>query len=127
MAINVGRQVQSYFVGGVDQVLKWQDEKGGRVKPFKKWQDWGRVGGHLVGLAAQIWMPKYAALGETIAISTGPLVVDSLVSVVRQPAASRQVASRQGSYVQRRVASPPAAPAALVDETPSVPVPAMYE
>lgn len=128
MAVNVGKQVQSYAVGGVDSVLQWYDEKNGRIKPFKKWQDWGRVGGHLLGLAAQIWMPKYSTLGETVAISTGPLVVNSLVAVARNKTTSSSgSASRAGSYVQRRAASPPASPVSASSEIPGVPIPPQYE
>lgn len=134
MAINVGKQVQSYVVGGVDSVLEWYDGKNDRTKTSEQWQTWGRVGGHLLGLAAQIWMPKYAALGETVAISTGPLVVKTLANAVgvlpyKAPTTPKKAGSREFTYVQRRMASPPVGiPAgAIVEETPSVPLPPRYE
>ena len=76
--IDVGKLILSGGVGVVDLFVEVKDKDNGRTDPLKRWDDYFRVGGLAAGLAAQVWFPKYARWGESLALSTMPLVIRSL-------------------------------------------------
>ena len=108
MAIDVKSQGISYAVGAVVVGLEYWDNKSARTGAFKTAADIGVAVGNLGGLALQMWAPKYAKLGETVALSTGPLLVKAIVRAVKPEwTFARNVSSKSSAaFVQRRVARP---------------------
>lgn len=101
LRINITKMAVAAGVGGLDEFLEMQDASATtpRTGFFKTWRDYGRIGMVGIGLAAQAFMPKYAALGETIAVAATPLLMKSIIKMVRkveyaQPAAVRQLQYR---------------------------------
>lgn len=108
MAIDIKKQGISYLVGGAVVALEYWDQKATtpRTKPFRTAADIGVVVGNLGGMALQQFMPKYAALGETIAVATGPLLVKAIVRAVKPEWTwAAQGSQTSGGYVQRRMAT----------------------
>ena len=103
MGIDIMGQVVSYGIGGVDEVLEWWDgsSETPRTKPFQNARDIGRLVLNLGGLALQVWMPRQARLGDTVAKSSGPLLVKSVVKALKKPAAAPAPASHEMTYVPR--------------------------
>lgn len=104
--IDFTKSLVSVGVGGVDEVLEWQDERAGRVESFRTWQDIGRLVGCGLGYAVQIFWPRQARWGEAIALPTTALLTKSVSHAVRgaMAPASRVSGKRYGP---RRVAPPP--------------------
>ena len=86
--IDVGRSITSVGVGAVSEVLEWWDEKEGRVGSFRTANDIGNLVMCGVGYGAQVFMPRYAKLGETIALSATPLLVKSISRAIRSRSAA---------------------------------------
>lgn len=84
--------------GGVDELMLWQDERGGRVDPFKTWTDWSRVGLCALGYLGQAFnfFPRFA---QPLAQSEVTLVTKSAVSAIRaQTGAGRRVTKTRAGY-----------------------------
>lgn len=102
VAISVG-------VGAVDEILEVWDEKSGRTGSFKTFRDYGRIAMPVVGYGLQLFMPRYANLGETLAVASTPLLVKSIARIVRGgTSAARQVSTPivnriPASQISRRV------------------------
>lgn len=103
MAIEGKKIGISALVGVLDTVAEDQDLKNGRIEPFRNMADIGRLVGTGLGLAMQVWMPRQAAVGESLANSSLTLLVKSLAKPIKGmitlPASRR-------TYVPRRAAAP---------------------
>lgn len=69
-------------VGGIDELLEWQDEQGGRTESFKMWTDWGRIGIVVLGGLgiATNFFPRIL----TPAFQAGtPLVTKTVIKAIR--------------------------------------------
>ena len=82
--INTTKALIAVGVGGADEALAYWDEQAGRTENFKTASDIGRLLAALVGYGLQAFSPRYAAMGETVATASTPLLVKSIVKVVRQ-------------------------------------------
>lgn len=85
----------SVGVGVADEILEVMDEKSGRTGSFKTFRDYGRIAMPVVGYGLQLFMPRYANLGEALALSSTPLLVKSISRVIRG-----------GTSAARRVSNP---------------------
>lgn len=101
MAINFQHVAVSGAVGVLDEALERMDAKAGRVGNFKTYRDYARIGLPVLGLAAGYLSPKWAALGDTVATASIPLLVKSVAQVV-VPAGTATMVSR----VSRPAVSP---------------------
>ena len=103
MAIDIGRSIQSIGVGGISEVLEWWDVKEGRVDTFRTANDIGNLLMCGFGYGAQVFMPRYAKLGETVALSATPLLVKSISKAIRGPtvAAAAKSGMRRMNFTPR--------------------------
>jgi hypothetical protein len=103
MAINTGKLITAAGVGVVDEVLEYWDAHStpARTESFRTATDIGRLLMVGVGLGAQIFMPRYAALGETLATAATPLLVKSIAKPVK-----KSLKIEEALAVPRRVAPP---------------------
>lgn len=76
--LNVTRIAVAAGVGVVDELLERNDVKNGRTGAFKTWSDYGRIVMPVAGAALQMFMPKYAGIGETVLIASTSLLVKSI-------------------------------------------------
>jgi len=91
MRINVMNVVVGVGAGGVDELLEWQDERTGRVEPFRGWTDWGRVGLAAVGYLGQMFN-FFPVIAQPLAQSETTLVTKTVVRAIRsQMGVSTQV------------------------------------
>lgn len=81
--INIGRSLMSAGVGVVDEVATYWDEQENRTESFKNATDISRLLIAGAGYAMQVFMPKMAVMGETLALSATPLLVKSIAKPVR--------------------------------------------
>ena len=89
MAINYTNAILGVGVGGLDSYVENLDATAKnsagapapRMKPFKRWNDWVRIGVVVAGLLGQVTniMPKYA---EPLAQSALPLATKSVIDVM---------------------------------------------
>ena len=105
MAIDIGRSLTSAAVGLADEVMEWWDENEGRTESFKTAKDIGRLVIAGVGYGLQVFMPRQARLGETLALSATPLLVKSIAKPVR--ASFKKGAATEAAYTPRRRANAP--------------------
>lgn len=100
LKINITKMAVAAGVGGLDEFLEIQDAQASvpRTGFFKTWRDYGRIGMVGLGLATQAFLPKYANLGETIAVAATPLLMKSVIKQVRGVAYSQPAAVRQLQY-----------------------------
>ena len=84
MAITMTRALTAAAYGGLDVGLEMWDAKQGKTEPFRRMQDYGRIGGVVAGLALD-WMRN--PLGE-------PLFYAALPSVFKTV---RDLATRGGT------------------------------
>lgn len=93
MPINATKAIISVGVGVADEALSYWDEQSGRTESFKTATDIGRLLLALAGYGLQAFSPRYAAMGETLAVASTPLLVKSISAVIRKqvsaPAAFR--------------------------------------
>lgn len=104
MPIDVVRSLTSAGVGVLDEGMEWWDEKAGRTEPFRTARDLGRLAITGLGYGLQVFMPRQARLGETLALSGTPLLVKSVAKPVRSAMASR--AGEQAFRPRRRAGTP---------------------
>ena len=97
MRIDVMDAVIGVGAGGVDELMEWQDERGGRVDPFKTWTDWSRVGLCALGYLGQAFnfFPRFA---QPLAQSEVTLVTKSAVSAIRAQTMERRVTKARGGH-----------------------------
>lgn len=119
MGIAMDRTLTSVGVGVLDEVLEWWDEKAGRTESFKTYKDIGRLVVAGIGYGLQVFMPKQARLGETLALSATPLLVKSIAKPIRSAMKTSKQAQeqvREQVFVPKRrvLLTPPAPPAAYV-------------
>jgi len=95
MAITMTRALAAAAYGGLDAGLEMWDEKKGKTEPFKRMQDYGRIGGVVAGFALD-WMRN--PLGEPLFYASLPLVEKTI----------RDLATKGGGTTAalRRVSSP---------------------
>ncbi len=86
--LNLTRMAIAVGVGAIDEVLERQDTKAGRTGNFKTWKDYGRIALPVLGIAAQLMMPKYAGIGETVAVASLPLLTKSVASMAMKSTTS---------------------------------------
>ena len=101
--INTTKVLIAVGVGGADEALGYWDEQSGRTESFKNASDIGRLLAALVGYGAQAFFPRYAAMGETVATASTPLLVKSIVSVVRQNMGQAAAFRPRGARVRQPV------------------------
>ena len=103
MGIDGGRSLTSVGVGAVSEVLEWWDENEGRSGSFRTANDIGNLVMCGLGYGAQVFTPRYAKLGETIALSATPLLVKSISKAVRTRTTTsmRSRSISRGSFVPR--------------------------
>ena len=80
MPIDFTKSAISAGVGVVDELLDRMDAKSTppRTGQFRTFQDMGRIAIAGAGYALQAFMPKYASLGETLALSGTPLLAKTI-------------------------------------------------
>ena len=105
MPIDIGRSLTSVGVGLADVVMEWWDENEGRTESFKTAKDIGRVVIAGLGYGLQVFMPRQAKLGETLALSATPLLVLSIAKPVRE--SFKKGAATEAAYAPRRRAHAP--------------------
>jgi hypothetical protein len=86
--LNLTRMAIAIGVGAIDEVLERQDTSAGRTGAFRTWRDYGRIGLPVIGIAAQLMMPKYAGIGETVAVASLPLLTKSIAAVAMKKTTS---------------------------------------
>lgn len=86
--LNLTRMAIAIGVGAIDEVLERQDAKAGRTATFRTWRDYGRIGLPVIGIAAQLMMPKYAGIGETVAVASLPLLTKSVAAMAMKSTTS---------------------------------------
>ncbi len=99
MPIDLVRSGISAGVGVVDEVLESMDANAGRVKSFRTATDIGRLVIAGVGYGLQVFMPRQAKLGETLALSATPLLVKSIAKPIR--ATMGKATSSTAGFVSR--------------------------
>ncbi len=99
MAINVQGLLTGGAVGVADVGLEYWDTKSARTGSFKTATDLGRLGMVVGGLALAQFMPRYARLGETVAIAAMPLLVKSVAKAVAPSLTSQRYAPMQRHIV----------------------------
>jgi hypothetical protein len=82
MAIDTTKTIISVGVGVIDEVLERNDATEHRTEPFRTATDIGRLVLAGIGYATQLWMPRYASMGEALALSATPLLVKSIAKPV---------------------------------------------
>lgn len=110
MPIDVVRSLTSAGVGVLDEGLEWWDDKAGRTESFRTARDLGRLAIAGLGYGLQVFMPRQARLGETLALSATPLLTKSIARPVRSAVASR--AGEQAFRPRRRAPTPAGNPPA---------------
>ena len=85
MAIDLGKSAVSIGVGTLDEVMEWWDEEQARAGSFRTATDISRLVVVGLGYGAQVFMPRYAKLGETVALSATPLLVKTISRAIRRP------------------------------------------
>lgn len=110
MALDVGRSLTSAGVGVVDVIAEKSDEKAGRIESFRNARDISRLVIAGIGYGLQVFMPRHARLGETLALSATPLVIKSIASPL-MGAIGGQAGAQAGATWRRRVSQPMAVPA----------------
>ena len=98
--INLQRNIISVGVGIVDTVLENQDDKNSRVEPFQRWSGIARLLAVAGGYVLQVFMPRWADIGETITLSAQPLLVKSIWHQVQ-----KGTKSSVDDFVPRRLAA----------------------
>lgn len=101
--LNLTRMAIAIGVGAIDEVLERQDARAGRTGNFKTWKDYGRVALPVLGIAAQLFMPKYGGIGETVAVASLPLLTKSIASTAMKSTTS----TRAGRAYPRLAPSSP--------------------
>ena len=96
MAITMTKALTAAAYGGLDAGLEMWDEKKGKTQPFKRMQDYGRIGGVVAGFALD-WMRN--PLGEPLFYASLPLVEKT----IRDLATKKEGGT---SATLRRVSSP---------------------
>jgi hypothetical protein len=94
MAIDMTKELVSVGVGVVDPALQGWDIKSGRSGMFKTATDIARLLGTGIGLAMQVWMPRQARIGEALALSCTPLLVNTVAGQAIRDAVSGAGATR---------------------------------
>ena len=107
MGIDFVKTGISVGVGGLDEVTEWWDEKTGRTESFRNAKDITRLVAAGLGYAMQIFWPKQARLGESLALSATPLLVKSIAKPIRAAMTSSQAGR---TFVPRRRAPAPPLP-----------------
>lgn len=101
MPINLTKAFTAVGVGVIDDVLERNDNKEGRTGIQKRWSDWARIGLVVGGYGVTYFMPRYADIGETVALASTPLLVKTI---------AREVMSDDGGkkkdFTRRSVAGP---------------------
>ncbi len=108
MGIDFVKTGISVGVGGLDEVMEYWDEKTGRTESFRNAKDITRLVAAGLGYAMQIFWPRQARLGESLALSATPLLVKSIAKPIRAAMTSSQAGSR--TFVPRRRAPAPPLP-----------------
>ncbi|MHB8084325.1 MAG: hypothetical protein ACYDHZ_00670 [Dehalococcoidia bacterium] len=98
MPVNLMKSGISVGVGVIDEVLERGDTKAGRTAFFKKYTDIERIALAGIGYGLQVFMPRYASMGEALALSSTPLLVKSIAGVV---AKTTTTASADFTYRRR--------------------------
>ena len=91
MAINIQKLLIPVVLGGVDVGMEIWDEKSlptPRTAPFKTARDLHRLALVGAGLAAQLWFPRWAAMGELITTAELPLLTKSVANAIRRATAA---------------------------------------
>jgi len=89
MAIDTTKAIISAGVGIIDEVLERNDATEGRTESFRTATDIGRLVLAGIGYATQLWMPRYAGVGEALALSATPLLVKSIAKPVMASVGAR--------------------------------------
>ena len=84
MAVDVMKSGLAVGVGVLDEVMESWDEKEGRVEPFRNATDISRILIAGLGYGLQMFMPRYARLGEGLALAGTPLLVKSIAAPLRE-------------------------------------------
>lgn len=106
MPINIGRSLISAGVGVVDEVATYWDEQEGRTESFKNAVDISRLLIAGAGYAMQVFMPRMAVMGETLALSATPLLVKSISKPVRSAIGGGTTAAAFPRARARAIAAP---------------------
>lgn len=106
MAIDFTKEIISIGVGVVDPALQAWDEKSGRTGMFKTGTDIVRLIGAVGGLAMQQFMPRQSRIGEALALSFTPLLVNTVAGQAIKDAINPPATT---SFVPRATSRPVAA------------------
>ena len=100
MKIVLTNVVVGVGVGGVDELLIWQDEKGGRAELFKTWRDWGRIGMTVLGYLG-LATNNFAKYAEPVAQSATPLMTKTIIQAIRGIGTEEATTSRTRSRLHK--------------------------
>lgn len=95
-------------VGGVDELLIWQDENGGRTENFRTWKDWGRIGMTVLGYLGMM-TNTFAKIAEPVAQSATPLMTKTIIRSIRGAVGEEvtETASMRGAATKMRIKQTP--------------------
>lgn len=105
MAINIMKAVIAGGVGVVDEVAERNDKTAGRTESFKNATDIYRTAAVVIGYGLQVFMPKYASFGDTLATAATPLFVKSLAKPVMGAVSGNSAPAAERYFAPRRAAS----------------------
>lgn len=95
MVVSIMKAVTSAAVGGLDIGLEMWDEQDGRVKPFERATDYGRIAAVGGGLAMDFFAPRMG-VGEAMFYSGVPLLEKSIKNLIMSTTSSAGLGASKG-------------------------------